>query len=99
MRVAVPRSAVLFLPRAQAGHDGGRTGGGGAGLPAAARALVARLAQRRGRPVAVLTINPPPPAVRGRGHRRPLAAVLGKRDADASVGYGEAWWRGARRWR
>ena len=44
--------------------------------------------------MAVLTPNSPPHAVRGRGHRRPLAAVLGKRDADASVGYGAAWWRG-----
>jgi hypothetical protein len=54
-RLPLPFSLSVLLG-AQAGHDSGRTGASRGGVPAAARAAFARLAQRRGRLVAVLMI-------------------------------------------
>src|SRR4029077_7512455 len=65
-RPALPRAAAVLLG-AQASDAAGRIGEGGSGLPPAARAVVARLPQRLGRPVAVLNgDNPPPRGARGR---------------------------------
>ena len=82
-RAALPRSAAVSLG-AQAGDAAGRMGEGGSGLPAAACAVVARLPQRLGRPVAVLSVpHPPPRAARGRGTAR--SAVEGACGGEASL--------------
>ena len=83
-RAPLSRSAAVLL-RAQAGDGAGRMGEGGSGLPAAARTVVARFAERLGRPVIVLSgNNPPPRAARGRGTAR--SAVEGACGGEASLG-------------
>ena len=67
-RAALPRAAAVLLG-AQAGDAAGRMGEGGSRLPAAACAVVARLPQRLGRPVAVLNSLIRPRAQRGEGDR------------------------------
>jgi hypothetical protein len=82
-RAALPRAAAVLLG-AQAGDAAGRMGEGGSRLPAAACAVVARLPQRLGRPVAVLRFpHPPPRAARGRGTAR--SAVEGACGGEASL--------------
>ena len=82
-RAPLSRSAAVLL-RAQAGDGAGRMGEGGSGLPAAARTVVARFAERLGRPVVVLSgNNPPPRAARWRGTAR--SAVEGACGGEASL--------------
>ena len=65
-RAALPRAAAVLLG-AQTSDAAGRLGEGGSRLPAAACAVLARLPQRLGRPVAVLNFFIRPRAQRGGG--------------------------------
>ena len=74
-RAPLSRAAAVLLG-AQAGDAAGRMGEGGSGLPAAARAVVARFAQRLGRPVVVLRWHSSAPA-RSAGEGTARSAVEG----------------------